>query len=480
MRNGVLCRLKDFMPRPAPSRPAASAFRWRFAGVWLWLAVAAAFSAEDPRPVLGPGATRDEVIDAYGWPNGQSRAGAKEILSYAQGNVTLENGRVERVDFRTNVPWQAPRPRPNPPSPTSVKKEEEPLDFWLTDFDQATGQATRRQARILALFTGPDWSPASRQFHEEVQFHPDFLESFADDFVFLRLDYATRTPQPDALREQNARLREKYGVIAYPSLLILSPAGENVAHVDLTRPQLGATYRDRVIAAVREVRDLLSRPRAPAPAVPPAPLPVAQAAPVPVEEPNPWAGVLAAPLLSAGWLLTGAAAAGSGLAGLLLWLVWRNWTAARTAVDAPRSSRIAEAASGVPAAAEVNGWPRRKLRGVAAALAESDGYEVEARGEGGDVDLAFGRPGEAQPRVLVSCLPGDAGVVSAKRVRELYGAMTAERVPAGWLVAPAGFSAEARSYADQHNIVLVDVRRLLAHLGELPPLILAKVLTRLA
>ena len=29
-----------------------------------------------PPPVLPPGATRDEVIDVYGWPTGQSKLGA--------------------------------------------------------------------------------------------------------------------------------------------------------------------------------------------------------------------------------------------------------------------------------------------------------------------------------------------------------------------------------------------------------------------
>ena len=38
--------------------------------------------AADSRPVVGPGATKEEVLDAYGWPTGQTQAGAKEILTY--------------------------------------------------------------------------------------------------------------------------------------------------------------------------------------------------------------------------------------------------------------------------------------------------------------------------------------------------------------------------------------------------------------
>ena len=68
-------------------------------------------AANEPRPVVGPGATKEDVINAYGWPNGQSQSGTKEILSYVQGEVVLDNGRVERVNFSPNVPWQTPRPR---------------------------------------------------------------------------------------------------------------------------------------------------------------------------------------------------------------------------------------------------------------------------------------------------------------------------------------------------------------------------------
>src|SRR4051812_14020452 len=80
--------------------------------------------AADSRPVVGPGATKEDAIDAYGWPTGQSQLGAKEILNYPQGSITLSNGKVERVDFSTNVPWPAPRPRPGTPAEAAAKRAE--------------------------------------------------------------------------------------------------------------------------------------------------------------------------------------------------------------------------------------------------------------------------------------------------------------------------------------------------------------------
>jgi hypothetical protein len=84
-------------------------------------------NAADSRPLVGTGATRDEVVRTYGAPSGQSISGAKEVLTYPQGRVFLENGRVERVDFSTNVPWSTPSPRTGVPLEPVVPKSDSPV-----------------------------------------------------------------------------------------------------------------------------------------------------------------------------------------------------------------------------------------------------------------------------------------------------------------------------------------------------------------
>ena len=118
--------------------------------------VAGGFSwseAADARPVVGPGATRDEAIKAYGWPTGQTQTGSREILSYPQGRIFLEKGKLDRVDFSPTMAWPAPRPRPPGPRTSSLKQVDAPVDFWLTDWVEAQTEAERRHARILILFT---------------------------------------------------------------------------------------------------------------------------------------------------------------------------------------------------------------------------------------------------------------------------------------------------------------------------------------
>ncbi|MEO6567698.1 MAG: thioredoxin family protein, partial [Opitutaceae bacterium] len=145
----------------------------------------------DTRPVLGPGATRDAVIDTYGWPDGQSHLGDREIFTYPQGRVVLNAGVVERMDFSPNVAWPVPKPRPGTTAPVQPRssiavKKPVVVDLWLTDFAVAVRQAQQRHAHILALFTGIDWSPPSKKFQDEVAQHPEFVATVGQEYVLLR------------------------------------------------------------------------------------------------------------------------------------------------------------------------------------------------------------------------------------------------------------------------------------------------------
>jgi hypothetical protein len=457
-------------------------------------------AANDSRPVVGPGATKDDVINAYGWPNGQSHTGTKEILSYSQGEVILENGRVERVNFSPDVPWQAPKPRPGSPSASTrkVSTEEAPVDFWYTKFSDALTEAQRRNARILAVFTGSDWSPPSRTFHEQVENHPDFVNAFTGDFVFVQLDYPRGSPVPAKISDENLKLRDLYDVTTYPTILLLSSSGELLARVDLTKGDPAASFRDRVIAAVREARDSI-----PAPAVTPAPpTPVAKPAPAPTpvaaetavapsnsdaaaEPASGGSGSTATAMapsfasravFRAGTLIALAVVAGSALVFSLWWLLWRQPQPKEKVPSLDIAERIDAAAGGLPAPAEMSAWSKEKLCAITARLAEFDNYAARLRPPGGDIDIELSKRGDLKPRVLVMCAAGSEGIVSAKRLRELFGSLAAEGAESGWFVSPAGFSAESRDYAAAHRIVLVGTEGLHNLMREVPPVSLPGIL----
>jgi hypothetical protein len=451
---------------------------------------AIAFAANDPKPAVGPGATKDEVIAAYGWPNGESRSGSKEILSYAQGEVIMENGRVDRVNFSPNVPWQKPKPKPPPPTASTRKVPEAPVDFWLTDFAAAQAEATRRHARILALFTGSDWSPPSQQFHDEVEYQPEFVNAFAGDFVFLKLDYPRGNPVPAKISEEKVALRDRYGVTTYPTLLILDAMGSLLARADLTKSEAGQSFRDRVIAAVRDAQRSLGDQPDPAPAPAPEPkavepvaAPLAPVAPANGGSTNRGgdntsaAGSAVTPaMLTATEVVLVGLAIGAAVVGFILWRLWRQ----RKPGASPEefAERIDAAAGGLPSSSEMASWSHEKLRAVTEALAEFDNYLVYVRPLGAEVGLDLRRRGDPTPRVLVCCAPGSRGIVSAKPLRELFGSLAAEGVETGRFISPAGFTTDARNYAAAHKIVLVGAEGLHNLMREVPPVSLPAILAK--
>jgi len=427
--------------------------------------------AEPPRALV-VGATKEAVLAAYGPPVLQSRVGPREIFKYAQGQVIMEEGRVVRLEFKSGEPPRRPEKPVSRVAPASLVADS---TGWSGDFEAASREAAQRSAPLLVWFAGSDWSGPSRQFRDEVALRGDFVATFQSRYVLLRVDLPDHNGTP---RDPHARLREKLGVTVYPTLLILSAAGESLAKIDLSRPPAAESYVAHVIAAVREMHDLLGfAPLAPVPGVMAA-IP-ASTTHRPVRAVTP--GQVADSLLSAGWGIVSAVGTGLVVMITLLWLLWRKGSRPRTpSRRIGMAQRISEAASGIPTLAEITHWPKERVVVVAAGLAESEGFLTELRAEvaNDEADIRLRKPGEPDVQGLICCLGAKTGLVTAKRVRELFGLMTVEGVSQGWFVAPLGFSAEARVFAERHRIRLYDGPRLLAQLHELPPVELPKVVTR--
>lgn len=429
---------------------------------------------------IQPGATRQQVIDVYGPPVGRAKAGAREILHYRNGSVTLAGGRVERVSMKSASEPVASAPV-NPPAasagaPVAAKEPKSPMaDVWMTSFEEAQRDATRRNAAILALFTTSDASPAARQFQKEIALHPEFVNAFRGRHVLLHIDAPLRTELPAATVQENEALRDRYAVRKYPTLLILSATGEKIAEIEIADAAPSNAFRGRLLAAVSAALP------APEPVVPPAAAPTPTPPPpaassqimlAPVEVTT---GLSTARSLIAAALIVGTLVAGALLFGL--WILLRKFN--KPVVlnrRATIASRIDQAASGLPTPAEIIAWPKEAIVHLIVRLAEREGFVAEEQRRGGDKDLILKRPGNPAPELIVCCVAGHAGVIATRRIREMVGMLAAEEVSAGWYVAPTGFSLDARSYAEQHNVRLIDGAALIDQLSDLPSFALPKVL----
>jgi hypothetical protein len=212
---------------------------------------------------LGVGSPRDEVIAQLGAPKSKLAANGREILGYANGRITLVDGKVAEIAWKGTLPAAsvpvAATPvavaRPSVPaaSITPVPRSG-PRDVWFTDFAAAQAEAVASKRRLLVLFTGSDWCPACIEFEANVAHAEDILNVTRAAFVLVRLDYPHDAPQSPALRAQNEELRTRYGVGSYPSLLVISADGAKSSRVnnEISRPADGAL--DYYVQAVDEAR----------------------------------------------------------------------------------------------------------------------------------------------------------------------------------------------------------------------------------
>jgi restriction system protein len=113
----------------------------------------------------------------------------------------------------------------------------------------------------------------------------------------------------------------------------------------------------------------------------------------------------------------------------------------------------------------------RRLEELCVAYYETLGFTTQAvrAGPDGAVDISLVAEGAEQPSVLVQCKPWDAYGIGIKPVLALFAAMGAAGVTEGVMVSAGRFTPEAKTFAAQNGITLLDGAALLARLAELAP-----------
>ena len=97
---------------------------------------------------------------------------------------------------------------------------------WTEDFDNALADARASGKYVLIDFSGSDWCGWCKRLDAEV-FEKDAFKAFArENLVTVLIDFPRSKPQPAKLKAINQSLAEKYGVSGFPTILLLSPAGD--------------------------------------------------------------------------------------------------------------------------------------------------------------------------------------------------------------------------------------------------------------
>lgn len=92
---------------------------------------------------------------------------------------------------------------------------------WTEDYPAALAQAKKENKLLLLNFTGSDWCVPCQLLDRTVFTSPDFQKWAAGQFVFVTLDFPSRTPQADDLKARNKALKEQFKVEGYPTILIV-------------------------------------------------------------------------------------------------------------------------------------------------------------------------------------------------------------------------------------------------------------------
>lgn len=102
---------------------------------------------------------------------------------------------------------------------------------WHTAWDTAVEQAKKENKLIIADFTGSDWCIWCQKLKKEVFDTDDFKKWASEHAVLLELDYPRKTAQSDELKAANKKLKEKYGIRGYPTVLVLDVEGKKIGQL---------------------------------------------------------------------------------------------------------------------------------------------------------------------------------------------------------------------------------------------------------
>ena len=97
---------------------------------------------------------------------------------------------------------------------------------WLTDLPIAEARARAENKLVLVDFTGSDWCGWCIKFKYETLSTQKFADYAKKNLVLVELDFPRRKAQDPAQKAANQKLKDKYQVRSFPTLLVLKASGK--------------------------------------------------------------------------------------------------------------------------------------------------------------------------------------------------------------------------------------------------------------
>jgi len=131
---------------------------------------------------------------------------------------------------------------------------------WTTDYDAAVKLAAEKKLPVLLNFTGSDWCKYCKLLIRDVFSQKDWQDWIADKFILVYLDFP-RNPDliSEDLLKQNSTLREKFGVEAFPTLLVLEDDASPLGIVEMRDDNSVLTVKRNLKSIMRRRKSVVQK-----------------------------------------------------------------------------------------------------------------------------------------------------------------------------------------------------------------------------
>lgn len=110
---------------------------------------------------------------------------------------------------------------------------------WHTDMAKASELSMKEKKPLMLFFTGSDWCGWCIRLQNEVFKKEEFTKWAKENVILVELDYPRRTPQDQAVKQQNQQMQQIFQVRGYPTIWLVNPEKTDDGKVNLSA--LGST-----------------------------------------------------------------------------------------------------------------------------------------------------------------------------------------------------------------------------------------------
>jgi thioredoxin-related protein len=124
-------------------------------------------------------------------------------------------------------------------------------EVWQSSFEAARKRAQAEGKPLLVNFTGSDWCVFCKLLKKAVFDTGAFQKGAPRHFVLVEVDFPRAKKLPAGLKEQNEALAKKYGIRAFPTVLVLGADGQYMARTGYRKALTAEDYVAQLVGFVK-------------------------------------------------------------------------------------------------------------------------------------------------------------------------------------------------------------------------------------